>query len=198
MAKKIVPKKKGQPSVKERLLSAADILFLQNGYSNTGIREIMKLAKVVPASFYDHFPSKQSLGEAYVQSQKEQMMQELKILANRFEDSPEKFLRTWGIFQKKRLEKKEFYGCQFASIAYQLRGGNELLKFCLSKVVQEWKKFLTEYFSKFISRSDAERMTDEMMIWIEGTYALWMISGDGRYIDLLNTKLKSLWTTDKS
>ncbi|NUM40765.1 MAG: TetR/AcrR family transcriptional regulator [Leptospiraceae bacterium] len=193
MDKKVTKVNHEQPGVKVRLLSAANTLFLKKGYSNTGVREIMKLAKVVPASFYDHFPSKVDLGRAYIVSQKEIMIEELSFLSKRFKNEPTKFLKTWGLFQKKKLYKGEFYGCQFARIAYQLREEEKELKFELKNIAQAWKDFLKEYFFQFLSPSSTDKLTDEMMVWIEGTYSLWMISSNAYYLELLNTKLKNLW-----
>lgn len=56
-----------KPNAKERILETAGELFFQRGYSGVGINEIIDKAGTAKASFYQHFPSKESLCEAWLQ-----------------------------------------------------------------------------------------------------------------------------------
>ncbi|MCI1931068.1 MAG: TetR/AcrR family transcriptional regulator [Clostridia bacterium] len=47
---------------KQHLIETASKLFLKNGYSNTGINEILKEANMSKGSFYFYFSSKKELG----------------------------------------------------------------------------------------------------------------------------------------
>ena len=58
---------------RERILETAQNLFIHQGFRSTGINQIIKEAKVARASFYDHFPSKDDLGLAYLQGVQEMM-----------------------------------------------------------------------------------------------------------------------------
>ena len=57
-----------KPNAKERILETAGALFFQRGYSEVGINEIIEKAGTAKASFYQHFPSKESLCEAWLKS----------------------------------------------------------------------------------------------------------------------------------
>ncbi len=57
----------GKPNARDRILDAAAELFHRDGYSNVGINEIIARADTAKASFYQHFPSKESLCEAWLQ-----------------------------------------------------------------------------------------------------------------------------------
>ncbi len=57
-----------KPNAKERILETAGELFFQRGYSGVGINEIIEKAGTAKASFYQHFPSKESLCEAWLKS----------------------------------------------------------------------------------------------------------------------------------
>jgi AcrR family transcriptional regulator len=55
-----------KPNAKDRILETAGELFFQRGYSGVGINEIIEKAGTAKASFYQHFPSKESLCEAWL------------------------------------------------------------------------------------------------------------------------------------
>ncbi len=57
-----------KPNAKERILETAAGLFFQRGYSGVGINEIIEKAGTAKASFYQHYPSKESLCEAWLKS----------------------------------------------------------------------------------------------------------------------------------
>ena len=50
-----------KPKARERILDTAAQLFQERGYSEVGINEIIDKAETAKATFYQHFPSKQSL-----------------------------------------------------------------------------------------------------------------------------------------
>jgi AcrR family transcriptional regulator len=56
-----------KPNARDRILETAGDLFFQRGYSGVGINEIIEKAGTAKASFYQHFPSKESLCEAWLQ-----------------------------------------------------------------------------------------------------------------------------------
>ncbi len=56
-----------KPNARDRILETAGELFFQRGYSGVGINEIIEKAGTAKASFYQHFPSKESLCEAWLQ-----------------------------------------------------------------------------------------------------------------------------------
>lgn len=57
-----------KPNARERILETAGDLFFQRGYSEVGINEIIEKAGTAKASFYQHFPSKEALCEAWLAS----------------------------------------------------------------------------------------------------------------------------------
>src|SRR5215213_9939315 len=55
-----------QPSVRERLLAAADALFYEEGVNTVGIDRVIEQAGVAKASLYSAFGSKDELIRAYL------------------------------------------------------------------------------------------------------------------------------------
>ena len=95
----------GKPNAKQRILDAAGRLFHKQGYSNVGINEIIKQAETAKASFYQHFKSKESLCEAWLEDVHE-----------RSEDSREEILKD---DQKSTEEKLSFYFDELANYLVQ-------------------------------------------------------------------------------
>ena len=52
-------------------MSVAADLFYKQGYRATGINEVIEKSGVAKATFYNHFPSKDDLGLAYLQQLKD-------------------------------------------------------------------------------------------------------------------------------
>lgn len=53
-------------SAKERLIETASSLFSRRGFSKVGVDEIIEAADTAKASFYQHFPTKEKLIEAWL------------------------------------------------------------------------------------------------------------------------------------
>lgn len=51
---------------REQILATAVRLFFSQGYSQTGINELIEASEVAKRTFYHHFSSKQELGAAYL------------------------------------------------------------------------------------------------------------------------------------
>jgi AcrR family transcriptional regulator len=57
-----------QPSARDRILTAASILFAENGVAQTGVDPLIEAAGVAKATFYRHFPSKDDLVAAWLRA----------------------------------------------------------------------------------------------------------------------------------
>lgn len=57
----------GERKTSDRILDAAEILFAEQGFEGTAVRDIATRVQLNPASLYNHFPSKQVLYEAVLE-----------------------------------------------------------------------------------------------------------------------------------
>lgn len=94
-------KKESGTGVRERILDTATSLFYKQGFSNTGMRQIIQESNSVAASLYDHYPSKKELGLAYLSRQEEKTLSDLQDLMDRYPDLGE-FLRAWVILKENK------------------------------------------------------------------------------------------------
>ncbi|HEX2534790.1 MAG TPA: TetR/AcrR family transcriptional regulator [Chitinophagaceae bacterium] len=104
---------------RHRLLETASKLFYEQGYSATGINQILEEAGVAKASLYQHFGSKEELGLAYLQAQRESWFAALEAFAGRHETPAEQVLACFD-FLEKGLQAHAFRGCRFINILNQI------------------------------------------------------------------------------
>ncbi len=103
-----------RPNAKERILETAGELFFQRGYSGVGINEIIEKAGTAKASFYQHFPSKESLCAAWLRSVHERSeAQRNDLLAD--PEAPERKLASWFDELEQFLVASHFRGCPYSN-----------------------------------------------------------------------------------
>ncbi len=129
-------------SAKDIIIDTASRLFYKQGYHSTGITQIIAEADTVKATFYQHFPSKDALGEAYLRKRHAEWLGDLEAYLARYEKSAEKLL---GIFEflAQWLVREEFRGCAFLNItsefpdaAHPIRGQVKAHKHTMQGYVQ--------------------------------------------------------------
>lgn len=103
-----------KPNARERILETAATLFFQRGYSEVGINEIIEKAGTAKASFYQHYPSKESLCEAWLKSVHERSELHRGELLGRC-CSPEEKLACYFDHLESFLLQSEFRGCPYSN-----------------------------------------------------------------------------------
>lgn len=104
-------KQRGQVVV-DKILDTADRLFYLQGYSNTGINQIIEESDIAKASLYKHFETKTDLLIAYVQRTHKLWFTRLEAAVNKVADPKEKILALFD-HHTKRQEIRKFGGCPF-------------------------------------------------------------------------------------
>jgi AcrR family transcriptional regulator len=87
------PSPAGRSEPRERLLATAAELFYRDGIHSVGVDRIVETATVTRATFYRHFPGKEDLVRAYLQSEDEQL-RTLFAAGAEAADSPETMLEA--------------------------------------------------------------------------------------------------------
>ncbi|MEX0747607.1 MAG: TetR/AcrR family transcriptional regulator [Rhodothermales bacterium] len=102
-------------SPRERLLETAALLFYKQGYLATGINQLIEEAGIAKASFYQHFPTKESLGAAYLEASHRRWNGLLEAYLDHLHDSREKILGLFD-FLKTWKESAGYRGCSFLNM----------------------------------------------------------------------------------
>ena len=103
-------------AARERLLGTAARIFYAEGINTVGVNRIVEEAGVTLATFYRHFPSKQDLILAYLQSVHDDFVT-LAAAAQEAADDPGDVLRLIGTNITAQLLEPGFRGCPFINAA---------------------------------------------------------------------------------
>ncbi|WP_080778451.1 TetR/AcrR family transcriptional regulator [Chryseobacterium phocaeense] len=162
-------KQRGQVVI-DKILDTADRLFYSQGYSNTGINQIIDEADIAKGSLYKHFETKTDLLVAYVQRTHELWFTRLEAAINEIADPKEKLLALFD-HHTRRQEVRQFGGCPF--IKANDEAGTDDPRFLAEIQAQkihskEFIKILVENsgHKKFLSD---EELAETIYIMLEGS-----------------------------
>jgi AcrR family transcriptional regulator len=174
-----------QPSAaRARILKTASDLFYSKGYRATGINEIIAKSGVAKQTFYDHFPSKESLAYAYVQQMNERELQLTKeVLAG--VQGPYQKLITYIESLIPWSEANDYRGCGYLNIASEIpdarnparREGKyhyEAIRAIVRDLVEDLKR---ERGAAWKDR-DAAKITSDYLLILAGALAMAQIYHD--------------------
>ena len=135
--------KKGEES-RQRLIECAAELFWKNGYSATGISEILKQTGLPKGSFYFYFKSKDDLAAAVTEYYQ-------KILLEQFQSSSqgndwESFIEEIFDYLFGRATGQTFAGCPYAVMGMETALSNPTL----ASVFMEGLKKFEQIFQKVL------------------------------------------------
>lgn len=104
-------KQRGQVVI-DKILDTAERLFYTQGYSNTGINQVIEEADIAKASLYKHFETKTDLLVAYIQRTHERWHSRLQAAIDQVNDPKDKLLAVFD-YHIERQEIRQFGGCPF-------------------------------------------------------------------------------------
>lgn len=172
---KTMKKQSGSPA--ERILEVASDLFYKQGYRATGINEVIKESGVAKATFYHHFPTKDDLCYAYINSVSENelvymdnFVASAKGAVNRFL-APLQSVGPW-------LIDTEFRGCPFLHMVAEIPDHTSPLRKVGSKLYQAVGKRVGKLCDELIASDkkyaqlDAAQLSQDYMLVFAGVIAL--------------------------
>ena len=172
--------KKGEES-RQRLIECAAELFWKNGYSATGISEILKQTGLPKGSFYFYFKGKDDLAAAVTEYYQ-------KILLEQFQSSSqgndwESFIEEIFDYLSVRTSGQTFAGCPYAVMGME----TALSKPAVASVFMEKLKKFEQFFQKVLLYSGlpqdhAAILSRRMLSIYQGYLLLGRINGDLSYL----------------
>ena len=172
--------KKGEES-RQRLIECAAELFWKNGYSATGISEILKQTGLPKGSFYFYFKGKDDLAAAVTEYYQ-------KILLEQFQNSSqrnnwENFIEEIFDYLSGRTNGQVFAGCPFAVMGME----TALSKPALASVFMEDLKKIEQIFQEVLLYSGLPQdhagiLSQRMISVYQGELLLGRVSGNLSYL----------------
>lgn len=150
-------------SIRDAIISTSIRLFYKQGYSNTGINQIIEEAQISKSSLYQHFRSKEELLIAYLETTGEQTIDGLRKATEHFATPKEKVLAVFDYLEG-LVQQNEFYGCHFLNMVYELP--EEALK--IREMVKMQKDRVRNVFEEILSPLERPGLSDEIYTLFEG------------------------------
>jgi len=136
-----------KPNARERILETASELFHRRGYSEVGINEIIAKAETAKASFYQHYPSKEVLCEAWLSHLHERSEAGRKAILES-QSSPAEKVEAYFDHLSAFMHESDFRGCPYSNtgavsdegcqgIVREIRGHKQSIRDFFHKICRE-------------------------------------------------------------
>src|SRR3979411_531239 len=165
VAKTGAPAARHQPSVRDRLLAAADELFYEEGVHVVGVDRIVERAGVAKASLYSTFRSKEELVRAYLERHFDRRQKRIATILAAYNTPRERLL---GVFAEveELLAGTQFRGCRFIRATAESRAGD-----AAEVVADEYRAWLRTLFTdlaKAAGAANAKQLGRQLALLYDG------------------------------
>ena len=177
---------------RDRIIQAAYRLFYRNGFSETGINEILELSDSHKASLYRYFGSKDDLGRFTLNLEKERFLSFLSRALRKYPQYP-RFVSFWVKTVRRTMTGNFKRGCPFVRYS-QTAGEGRFSDEIIRQVFSEAEKLLTGYFQRCRGKTEAEAApaARKALAAYEGAVQMVLLSGDESYFGIMEEMLNSV------
>ncbi|UYM03694.1 TetR/AcrR family transcriptional regulator [Solicola gregarius] len=161
-------------TTRNRIVASTAELLRRQGYTATGVKQIVERAGAPFGSIYHHFPGgkEQVSAEAIRTSGAEYAA----VLPLAFDDAPDLLtgIRTYFALAASHLEDSDFAdACPIATVALEVASTNEPLREATSEVFTSWQEYGTAYFvDRGVGSEVAAELTTALVCALEGAFVI--------------------------
>jgi AcrR family transcriptional regulator len=162
------------PSTRERILAATAELFRRQGYTGTGLKQIVAEANAPFGSLYHHFPGgKEQLGAEVIRTSGK-MYEELVMTLLRMGPDLVTGVRDAFLGAAALLEETDYAdACPIETIALEVASTNDTLRAACAEVFASWIEAGTsEHTAVGLPTSKARELTIVFISILEGAFVL--------------------------
>ncbi|WP_090373967.1 TetR/AcrR family transcriptional regulator [Dyadobacter sp. SG02] len=150
-------------TVRESILKTAARLFYQQGYSNTGINQVIEQEDIAKSSLYQHFKSKEDLLLAYLHLTGAETLARLKEASEHGGSPKQKVLAIFD-YLASSVTNESFHGCHFLNIVYELPHDASRVR----QQVKLQKESVRDLFRHILGPLENEALASEIYTLFEG------------------------------
>jgi TetR/AcrR family transcriptional repressor of nem operon len=167
---------------RDELLQRCANTFKRLGYHGTTMDALSSACGLTKASFYHHYPNKESLLRDVLDWTHERLKQSLFAIA--FDDSlaAQERLTTMGR-KAKKLFQDDSIGCLMGVVAVDATYGKVELMEPIRRFLDDWTAAFAKLYSNGYGQEDAKRLARQLVADFEGAILLARIYNDPSYID---------------
>ena len=148
---------------RESIIKTASRLFYRQGYSNTGINQIIDEAVIAKSTLYKHFKSKEDLLIAYLYETGERTVKAMREAAEKGKDPADQIMAIFDYLEE-LVGRKDFYGCHFLNIVYEMPEGDARVRL----QIQKQKNAVRALFDEIVNPLGRPDLADEIYTLFEG------------------------------
>jgi AcrR family transcriptional regulator len=159
---------------KERIMEASADLFRRNGFTGTGLKQIVDTARAPFGSLYHFFPGgKEQLGAEVIRWSGQVYEQ---LIAAIFDPAPDVAAAVEMFFTgaAETLRQTDYAdACPIATIALEVASTSETLRKATAEVFESWISAAAERFARAgVPRPQARELAINMLASLEGAFVL--------------------------
>ncbi|AYN96681.1 TetR/AcrR family transcriptional regulator [Pseudomonas sp. LTJR-52] len=169
-----ISKKRETSDVRQGILDVGQRIMAAKGYSAVGLNEILAAAGVPKGSFYHYFDSKDSFGEALLESYFQTYLEELdQILNQPGLTMAQRLMNYWEVWQ----ESQSFMDCQGKCLAVKLGVEVADLSEAMRSVLKRGTSGITDRLAQALETGVAEgslKVSNDPYVVAQSLYQLWV------------------------
>jgi len=185
---------------RDALLKSSARLFRRQGYSGTGLKQILEDSGAPKGSLYHYYPGgKEDIGVAVVKVAGRVVGKTLGVLATKSE-SPSAFILAYAGMLAGWMKGSEFRdGCPITTVLLEMAPESELITQAGQQVMESWIDIMSEVFiSHGWDSLAAERAANLSMSSLEGALILARVKQSSSPILDAAEELARLWGRGES
>jgi AcrR family transcriptional regulator len=155
--------------MKERILQTADRLFYLEGIRCVGVDTIAAEIGISKRTLYNHFPSKESLVNAYLQRRF--------VIGHPSRKSPASQILGYFDSLERRFSAKDFRGCPFVNAVAEMGSKDRAVK----KIAIAFKEGRRQWFRDLLVElgvKEADALATQLQLLADGSIALDLVRDD--------------------
>jgi AcrR family transcriptional regulator len=157
---------------RERIVDSSAELFRRQGYTGTGLKQIVADASAPFGSLYHFFPGgKEQLGEEVIRWSGDMYLELFMTVAAGAPDTATAVADFFAGAAETLRETDYADACPIATVALEVASTNEPLRRATADVFEKWFRAATAYFAQAgIPTARARELTIEMLCAMEGAF----------------------------
>jgi AcrR family transcriptional regulator len=157
---------------KDRIMDSSAELFRRQGYTGTGIKQILAGANAPFGSLYHFFPGgKEQLGAETIRSSGQLYIQLFATIVMQAPDVPSAVSAFFSGAAETLVETDYADACPITTVALEVASTNEQLREACADVFDSWIAGATQYFAAAgIPQNTARELAISMLCLLEGAF----------------------------
>lgn len=172
---------------RDELLQRCANTFKRLGYHGTTMDALSSACGLTKASFYHHYPNKESLLRDVLGWTHERLKQSLFSIAFDENLAPQERLTSMGR-KAKKLFQDDSIGCLMGVVAVDATYGKVELMEPIRLFLDDWTAAFAKLYCAGYSQEEAQRLARQLVADFEGAILLARIYGDPSYIDAVTER----------